>query len=241
MEAPSSPDSRRSNRILWLVVIGGIAALCIGIFLTRQRAPEPDSGPLYPTIASRFQPETAPGDRGAPERRQDNSARSPERQQQLANDPERIAAAERALAGFERLFLDASALEAVGAGDIRGGTQPRPLSNREMALAAIDSVIAQPENAGAIRARSLLVLDSLLRQPWPTLVTPEADQFVLQERGQALALLIGADPAAAAAAFQGIPDDAVRERVAVRAVHLLVTGGMEPNNARARVASLSRP
>ncbi len=162
-------------------------------------------------------------------------------QEQMARDPARIEAAERALGSFEGLFLDATALERVEPGEIRGGMLPQPLSHRKIALAAIDTVISHPENSGEIRAHSLRVLESLVQQPWPAVATAEADQFVLQERGHALATLVKADPDVASAAYRGIPESVARDRVARRAVHLLAKGGMAEAEARARVDRLATP
>lgn len=162
-------------------------------------------------------------------------------QEQMARDPARIEAAERALGRFESLFLDSAALESVEPGDIRGGMLPQPLSHRKIALAAIDTVISHPENSGEIRAHSLRVLESLVQQPWPAVATAEADQFVLQERGHALATLVKADPDVASAAYRGIPESVARDRIARRAVHLLAKGGMAKEEARARVDRLATP
>lgn len=161
-----------------------------------------------------------------------------ERQEQLARDPDRIEVAAKALVEFEKLFLDFAALESVGPGEIRGGMLPNSLSHRRMALAAIDTVIGHPENAGAIRDRSLDVLKVLVQQPWPSVATTEADQFVLQERAQALAILVRADPKTAAAAFQGISESPIQERIGVRTVHLLVKGGVDKEEARSQISRL---
>ena len=157
----------------------------------------------------------------------------------MALDPARIEVAERALGSFEVLFLDSTALERVEPGEIRGGMLPQALSHRRIALAAIDTVISHPENAGEIRARSLRVLEALVQQPWPAVATAEADQFVLEERGHALATLVRADPGVAAEAYRGIPESTDRERVANRAVHLLAKGGMAKEEARAQVSRLA--
>lgn len=160
-------------------------------------------------------------------------------QEQMSRDPARIEVAERALGSFESLFLDSTALESVEPGEIRGGMLPQALSHRRIALAAIDTVISHPENAGEIRARSIRVLEALVQQPWPAVATAEADQFVLQERGHALATLVKADPGVASAAYRGIPESAARDRVANRAVHLLAKGGMATEEARSRVDRLA--
>ena len=155
------------------------------------------------------------------------------------HDPAQIAVADHALASMQTLLLDGSALENVNAGDIRGGILPRELSNRKIALAAIETVLAQPENTGQIRTRSLQVLESLLREPWPPLKTPEVDQFVLAERARALTILIFASPDAAAIAYRAMPDPDVQERVSKRAVHLLVLNGMGKEDANARISNLT--
>lgn len=175
--------------------------------------------------------------RPAPPKPLDPSRR--ERQQKMARDPARIEVAERTLGSFESLLLDSTALESVEPGEIRGGMLPQALSHRRIALAAIDTVISHPENAGEIRARSLRVLEALVQQPWPAVATAEADQFVLQERGHALATLVKADPGVAAAAYRRIPESTARERIATRAVHLLANGGMAKEEARARVSRLA--
>ena len=167
------------------------------------------------------------------------SAARLEKAARLARDPVRIESAMLAAAGFEALLLDATALESVGPGEIRGGMQPAALSHRRMALAALETVIVLPENAGAIRERSLRVLASLLQQPWPHVVTPEADQFVLDERAHALSLLVKSDPAAAAEALANISESRARQRIATRALHRLVQGGMGRDAARAKLAALS--
>ena len=85
------------------------------------------------------------------------------------------------------------------------------------------------------------MLEALVQQPWPAVATAEADQFVLQERGHALATLVKADPDVASVAYRGIPESIARDRVARRAVHLLAKGGMAKEEARARVDRLATP
>lgn len=238
MHKPQRPTWKA---LRWLVALAALAGVCVGIFWTRQNVPAPGAaGPpdTPPPVAHTLRPESRrPGI--TPSAVRQPSARAA--RQEPALDTARLEVANRALAGLERLFLDPSDLEAVRAGDIRGGMLPASLSGRRIALAAIETVIAQPENRGPVRDQSLRLLEALVRQDWPGVTTPEADQFVLQERGHALASLINADPNVAAAAYRGMPDETARERVALRAVHLLVEGGMDRGDARARVADLSRP
>lgn len=241
------PDSGPVKPLLWLGAVVGLGVLALLAFRAGERAPSPESArppeiaalPELPVLApSAGSPPIADRvPRPEPEEAIDAAAR--ERRQRLASDPARVEAAERILGGFENLFLDSTALEGVGPGEIRGGMLPDSLAHRRIALAAIDTVIAQPENAGVIRAHSVRVLASLVQQPWPNLATPEADQFVLQERGHALASLVKADPDSAAAAYRGIPGRRSRERVATRAVHVLVQGGMGKEEAQARIVNLS--
>ena len=120
-----------------------------------------------------------------------------------------------------------------------GGMAPASLHDRRIALAALDVAIGHAENAGPIRDRSVRVLELLVRQPWPTLATPEADHFVLQERGHALASLLRVAPDSAASAYRGIGDQKIQRRVATRAVHLLVRDGMPKDEANLRVTELS--
>ncbi|NNL66777.1 MAG: hypothetical protein HKP30_11075, partial [Myxococcales bacterium] len=162
-----------------------------------------------------------------------------EQQERLARDPVRIQTATRTFETFETLFLDPTALEAVGAGDIVGRIEPEALAKRRRALFAIDALVAQPENAGAIQGRAVQVLEAIVRQPWPTLSTPEAEQWALEERGHALATLLETDPATAAAAYGDVPGSELRAQIAEQAVEKLVKDGMEREDAEARIAELA--
>ena len=210
--------------------------LVVGWLLLHDRARVP-ADPPSPSPPIEANETSAPGPKPPTPRENKVVSRVPILQP--TQDPAQIAVADYALANMQTLFLDSSALESVNAGDIRGGILPRELSNRKIALAAIETLLAQPENTGQIRTRSLQVLESLLREPWPPLKTPEADQFVLAERARALTILIAANPDAAATAYRAMPDREVQERVSKRAAHLLVLNGMGKEDAEAKLSKLT--
>ncbi len=230
------PTPSLSSASVWLIILAGIAGLVVGWFLTREQARVPAQPP---TQSPRIEDRTASAPLGTPRTILEPKDLSGGPVVQTTPDPARTAVADRALASIEALLLDSSALEDLNAGDIRGGMQPRTLSNRKISLAAIERVLAQPENTEVIRTRCLKVLDSLLREPWPTLKTPEADQFALVERARALTILMFASPDAAVSAYRSMPNRSVQERVSKRALHLLVTDGMDKEDAQARILDLT--
>lgn len=242
--------------IVWLAAAATAAALAAVIFLSGDRREPPPRVPGPPPAAAADPTRPAPAnpveapvrtarDPGPAGNEAPGEAEDPAdlarrvQQERLARDPVRIQTATRTFEGFEDLFLDPTGIEAVGPGDIVGRIEPEPLAKRRRALFAIDALIAQPENQGAIQGQAVRVLDTILRQPWPAVSTPEAERWVLEERGHALATLVEADPAAAAQAYRDIPGSELRARIGAEAVERWVQEGLAREDAEARIAGLS--